>query len=200
MARGPLRKRESYLWTRDPLDWYVEPEWCSERLFAAETFEGTIWDPCAGTGRIRDAAKAAGYPSALASDIEPRGHQGVFSFDFTPYIMALKRERIVDNIVCNPPYKIAREFAEASLAITRCKVAMFLAANWVQGEARSRWLESTPLRRVYFICPRPSCPPGDIIKQGIVPGNGTSDFAWFVWEQGYQGRPEIGWLRRTSYS
>lgn len=197
MARGPLRKRESYLWTRDPLDWYVEPEWCSERLFAAEQFEGRIWDPCAGTGRIPAAARAAGH-LAYGSDIETRGHEHVQFLDFQMFILSSSREVVVENIVCNPPYKIARQFAETALAITLRKVAMFLAANWVQGEARSQWLEATPLRRVYFICPRPSCPPGDIIKQGVVPGNGTSDFAWFVWEHGYQGRPEIAWLRRTS--
>jgi hypothetical protein len=29
---GPLRKRKSHLWQRDPHDWYIEPEWVSDRF------------------------------------------------------------------------------------------------------------------------------------------------------------------------
>jgi hypothetical protein len=192
MARGPLRKRESNLWARDPLDWYVEPDWCSDRLFQIEQFEGLIWDCCAGTGRIAYAARQAGY-TAEATDIVARS-PGITQFDFLS--MRPERPNAGLSIVCNPPYRLAREFAELALKVITYKAALFLPANWVQGEKRSTWLESTPLRRVLFVCPRPSCPPGDIIKQGVVPGNGTTDFAWFIWERGYADRPEIGWCRR----
>jgi hypothetical protein len=57
-------------------DFYIEPEWCSERLFAVEQFTGAIWDPCCGIGRIVEAARRAGYPT-IASDIVDRGyHEG----------------------------------------------------------------------------------------------------------------------------
>lgn len=192
MPRGPLRKRESYLWKRDPLDWYVEPDWCSQRLFDLVEFEGLIWDCCAGTGRIAEAARAAGY-DARASDIEPRGHPVNFLDIKVCFAMT---EPCVANIVSNPPYKLALEVTQFALKVALFKVAMFLPANWVQGEKRSRWLESTPLRQVLFVCPRPSCPPGDIIRQGVVPGNGTTDYAWFIWDRTYSGTPQLGWCRR----
>jgi hypothetical protein len=49
--RGPLRKRKSHLRDRDPNDFYVEPEWCSMRLFEVERFEGRTIDPACGLGR-----------------------------------------------------------------------------------------------------------------------------------------------------
>jgi hypothetical protein len=39
-------------------------------------------------------------------------------------------------------------------------------------------------------------PPGAVIEAGMKPGGGTTDFAWFLWLKGFDGRPEIGWLRR----
>ena len=59
--RGPLRKRESHLWERDPYDWYCEPAWVSERLFELEKFEGEVCDPACGIGTILKSAQAAGY-------------------------------------------------------------------------------------------------------------------------------------------
>ena len=75
-------------------------------------------------------------------------------------------------------------------------MALLLPANWVQGDKRSRWLDRSPLRRVYFITPRPSMPPGAVIAAGQKPGNGTTDYAWFVWQVDYDGPAEICWLRR----
>lgn len=187
---GPLRKRESHLWQRDENDWYVEPEWCSARLFQVEPFRGVVWDPACGMGRIVDAAGAAGYPT-MWSDLIDRGC-GATITNF------LETSVKVDNIVSNPPFGIAERFVEHALELALEKVAMLLPANWVQGDRRSRWLETTKLRRVYFITPRPSMPPGSVIASGGKPGNGTTDYAWFVWEAYYPGSPEICWLRRDT--
>lgn len=192
----PPRSKQAHLWDRDPLDWYVEPAWCSERLFAAEEFTGQVWDPCAGTGRIVVAGRKAGL-DAHGSDIDPRGFDSVHFQDFTLWTFG-KQFPVVDNIVTNPPYARAREFAEAALAITRRKVAMFVGDNWVTGEKRSKWLATTPLRRVLFVCPRPSCPPGTFLAGGGKAGNGSGDFVWMIWEKGFTGTPELGWCRRDA--
>ena len=191
--RGPLRKRESHLWERDPQDWYVEPEWCSARLFAVENFEGMIWDPSCGTGRITVSGRAAGH-RVMQSDIANRGvdFQLGFQLDF------LTTDERCDNIVSNPPFGIAAKFVAHALDLAERKVAMLLPAKWIQGEKRARWLATTPLRRIWFLCPRPSMPPGAAIRAGEKPGGGTVDFAWFVWERGYTGCPEIGWLHRDA--
>lgn len=187
--RGPLRKRESNLWSRDPDDWYAEPEWCSRRLFATEKFQGAVWDPAAGFGTIVKSAIAAGL-SAFGTDLIDRGY-GPGGIDF------LKTEYTTPrNIVSNPPFALAQPFVVRALHLASAKVAMLLPAIWVQGDERSRWLETTPLQKVLFLTPRPSMPPGPILAAGAKPGNGTKDFAWFIWSRGHRYAPTIGWLRR----
>lgn len=190
--RGPLRKRESSLWAREVDDWYVEPEWCSLRLFEEEKFVGSVYDPACGRGSIVISALKSGL-NAFGSDLVDRGWDSTATpLDFLESVFC----RI--NIVTNPPFGIAEKFVEHALTLTSCKVAMLLPANWVQGDKRSRWLAATPLRRVWFITPRPSMPPGHVLAGGGKPGNGTTDYAWFVWLRGYDGAPEVRWLRRDA--
>src|SRR6202043_3412451 len=178
--RGPLRKRDSHLWERHPEDWYVEPDWCDDGLFHAEKFEGLVYDPACGMGRIVQAAERAGL-RAIGSDLVDRG--GYPTADFLT-----AASWAPDNIVSNPPYgyipKICEQFVYQALLLAKRKVAMLLPSAWIQGDARSRWLEQLPIKTVYFICPRPSMPPGPVIMAGVEPSNGTSDYAYFVWERG----------------
>lgn len=189
--RGPLRKRESSLWVREANDWYREPPWCSERLFVEEKFEGRICDPAAGGGNIIRSAASAGLDT-IAFDIVDRGFP---LYNVGDFLMSGSRH---DNIVSNPPFGVAEAFVTKALSCSHRKVAMLLPANWVQGDKRSRWLAQTPLRRVWFITPRPSMPPGHVLAAGGKPGNGTTDYAWFVWLRGYDGAPEVRWLRRDA--
>lgn len=190
--RGPLRKRESSLWAREVNDWYVEPEWCSLRLFQEEKFVGTVYDPAAGRGTIVISALKSGLVG-IGSDLVDRGWDSTL----TPHNF-LESEHRRDNIVSNPPFGIAEQFLGRALDLARGKVAFLLPANWVQGDKRSRMLAGTPLRRVWFITPRPSMPPGHVLEAGGKPGNGTTDYAWFVWLRGYDGAPEVRWLRRDA--
>lgn len=198
--RGPLRKRESSLWERERNDWYVEPEWCSARLFEDEKFEGLIHDPACGSGNIVKSARAASL-DATGSDIVARSELCHWIEDF------VQPDRLAsyhDNIVSNPPFKLCDDrknkrfpFVEQALKRATRKVALLLPSSWLQGDHRSRWLATTPLRRVYFISPRPSMPPGQVIAAGEKPGNGTTDYAWLVWLHGYDGAPEVRWLRKV---
>jgi hypothetical protein len=186
------RLRQSHLWERDPHDYYIEPHWCSERLFQEEGFAGTIVDPFAGSGRILQAAHKAGYRH-IGCDIVDRGthsHQADF--------MAEQHGRQWDNIVSNPPFGLCEKLVPLALERTRQKCALLLPVIWIQGDKRSRWLETTPLYKVLFLTPRPSMPPGAVIEAGEKPGAGTKDFAWFIWLTGYKGAPQVGWLRREA--
>jgi hypothetical protein len=69
--RGPLRKRESSLWAREANDWYVEPEWCSLRLFQEEKFEA-VSTRLAGRGTIVISAIKSGLVGS-GSDLVDRG-------------------------------------------------------------------------------------------------------------------------------
>lgn len=197
MSGAPTKSRALFAanknrkWVRHPDDWYVEPQWCSERLFQAEAFEGRIWDPAAGLGRILEAARGAGH-EAVGSDLKVRQKGAYERADF----LRCEDSAREPNIVCNPPFKLAEPFVAHALRLADRKVAMLLPAVWVQGQTRSRWLEKSPLRRVWFLAPRPSMPPGPWLVTGKKVGQGVQDFAWFIWLKGYDGHPEIRWLRR----
>lgn len=183
-------RKNAHLWARHPEDWYVEPEWCSRRLFEVEPFSGQILDPACGLGRIVEAADSAGHP-AFGADIVRRSHWCAAEVNFLD-----TWPEFADNIVSNPPFGIADDFVKHALRVAERKVAMLLPTKWMNSAARGKWLETTPLRRVWLLSPRPSMPPGPVIAAGIKPGNGTTDFAWFVWARGYDGRPEIMFMRR----
>ena len=183
--------KNAHLWARHPEDWYIEPEWCSRRLFEVEPFAGVVWDPACGLGRIVEAATAAGHHAA-GSDIVRRSFFAGVICDF------LKVAPVASSIVSNPPFGIADEFAKHALEICTGKVALLLPTKWMNSAKRGAWLETTPLARVWLLAPRPSMPPGPVIEAGIKPGNGTTDFAWFVWDKSHVGRPELRWLRRDA--
>lgn len=194
LPSGAARERKSHLWARDPDDWYVEPLWCAEALFAAVRFDGLIYDPCCGLGRILDAARAAGYETAGA-DIRDRGARERHPFALRNFFA---RGYSVPNIVCNPPYKFGDRFVALAVERARFKTAVLLRAQWANGGARSRWLEGLPLRYVLALSPRPSMPPGAVVAADEPVGGGTTDYSWFVFECGYVGRPEFGWARKST--
>jgi hypothetical protein len=73
LKRTDRRPLNAHIWAKDPLGFYVEPEWCPRRLFEVEPFVGNITDPACGIGRIADAGRAAGY-DIIATDLVDRGY------------------------------------------------------------------------------------------------------------------------------
>lgn len=190
------RPLNAHVWGRHPDGFYVEPYWVSKRLFEVERFEGTILDPACGLGRIVESALKAGY-IARGTDIVKRSPLFECRADFLEGNIFGP-----GNIVCNPPFStaersdMAQRFVERALRVAACKVAMLLPSPWLHGDKRARWLEKTPLKRVLFLTPRPSMPPGPVIEAGITPGGGREDFSWLIWERGHYGPWTGGWLRR----
>ena len=117
---NPPRKRDSHIFERAAHDLYIEPSWCSARLFEVETFPGVVWDPCCGSGTIPESANADGL-ATYASDIADHGY-GQRSSDF------LTRAALpysVYSVVTNPPYAVARKIVERALELGTVKVAIF---------------------------------------------------------------------------
>lgn len=191
------RKKDAHIWERDPYDWYVEPQECSLALFDNEEFHGEIWDPACGLGRIVESARASGL-SSWGSDIVVRSE---FCSERIDFLASFDRD--FTNIVTNPPFKHAEEFVRRSLEAlpNRGKAAFLLPTVWMAGFSTKRgWLPTSPLLSVYSISPRPSMPPGRVIEAGVRPGNGTKDFAWFVWQKGYQGEARLRFMNTKPYT
>lgn len=187
----------AHSWEREANEHYVEPSWCSARLFEEEKFEGGILDPCCGFGTIVKSAVSAGL-HAVGSDLIERAPGFMYGLDFlsSDYPHEILHPGLggeCQNVVCNPPFNIAREFAECALAWAPRKVAMIFPTARLNAAA---WLRSLPLSRVWLLSPRPSMPPGYVIARGDKPGGGKMDFCWIVFSRGRIGPPDLRWLHR----
>jgi hypothetical protein len=137
-------------------------------------------------GTIPEAVKRTGL-IATGADLVNRGHARGSVEDF----LASTQRR--DNIVCNPPFNIAAEFARYALDLAHNKVAVIFPTARLN---TAHWLRGMPLRRVWLLTPRPSMPPGHVIAGGEKPGGGRHDFCWLIFEREFTGLPAIDWLRR----
>ena len=196
-----LRARKSHIFTKQKHGHYVEPSWCSRRLFEVETFKGVIWDPACGWGTILAEAHRAGY-SVAGSDQFTRWKAGrvklaeeirLFKLEFL-YSDISRLWGAPFSVVCNPPFDHVEEFCREALRWPSVdKVAMICLVRRLNA---ARWLQDLPLRRVWLLTPRPSMPPGKWIAAGNKPGGGKQDFCWLVFEPGFKGKPTMGWLHR----
>jgi hypothetical protein len=182
---------------RADADWYVEPADAVESLLRVERFSGRCWDPACGLGTIPEVLHAAGL-DCIGTDIVDRGYRpkpGPFeAVDFlkTP-------ARLVDNVITNPPFNLAREFVDCALVMASHKVAALLPLTFLEGQRKAPWLKSTPLARVHVFSWRISMPPGELLVAGKVkPEGGKMCFAWFVWEHRWQGPPHVTLLERPA--
>lgn len=192
------KEKNAHIWQRDPNDWYVEPKECSLALFDSENFKGPVWDPACGIGNIVESAILSGL-KIHGSDLIVRNRFCEKPIDF---LESTGDEFQYNNIVCNPPFGIAEEFYHHAIEILPSggKLAMILPMVWLSGFSKKRyWLPDSPLLKFYSISPRPSMPPGAVIQAGVKAGNGTKDFAWFVWQKGHNGSAEVGFLNTKGF-
>jgi len=106
----------------------------------------------------------------------------------------LKSDMIFDgDIVTNPPYKYAKEFAKHAIeSVTDGhKVAMFLRLQFLEGKSRRALFDKYPPKTVYVASGRISCAMGGDFKNC---NGGAQAYAWFIWEKGYTGSTTVKWF------
>jgi hypothetical protein len=182
------RRRHAHIWEKEAHEHYVEERWVDRRLFDVEDFDRRepVLDGCCGFGRIPEAAQAAGYRT-LAADIVDRGFPGCVIQDF------LERRSMPASGVTNPPFNGAAAIASHAFKIGAQKFALLFPVARLNA---AHWLRGLPLKRIWLLTPRPSMPPGSYIAAGHKPQGGRVDFAWLIFERGFNGRAETAWLHR----
>ena len=166
-------------------DFYPTPPEGTWALLSAIRFKGTIWEPACGDGSISRVLEAAGH-KVTSTDLVDRGY-GTSPVDFL-----LDYQTKADNIITNPPFKLAEEFARHALDRATDKVALLARLAWLEGYGRRKFFESSPLWRVYIFSRRLRIQRGRAAV--ATDRSGMITFAWFVWKHGYYGIPKIGWL------
>ena len=171
---------------RQKEDYYATEPKATDLLCEIEKCQGPILEPSCGESHISKQLIAHGY-EVVSRDLVDRGYGEVRDFLF------FNNEQWEGDIVTNPPYAYAQEFVEQALKMIRPgrKVAMFLKLTFLEGKGRRSLFQNNPPRRVWVSSSRLKCAMnGDFDSVG----GSTTAYAWFVWEKGYQGHPEIRWF------
>lgn len=173
---------------RQQHDYYATEPKATEVLLDVEKFNLIIWECACGAGHISRVLEAHGY-RVISTDLYPRGYGSNEPLDF----LSDKITYFAGDIITNPPYKYAVEFARKAIDIVRpgAKVAMLLKIQFLEGKKRRKFFEENPPRVVYVSTSRLCC-----AKNGIFNYKRKSAicYAWFVWEKGYKGEPVIKWI------
>jgi hypothetical protein len=186
-------------WPKTEDEWFVEPQWVTTWLLQREMFKGAVWDPACGQGNVVKACIERGL-MACGSDIKCRGVEGkewwMGAIDF----LRMPSAPWDYNVICNPPYGralVAEAFIRRACALQHARrVAMFLNSKFLFSERRARGLfRELPPTRVWPVLPRPSCPPGALLRDGLVKAQGgVENYVWMVWDLNKpEGRTEFLW-------
>ena len=170
-----------YSTNREKNDFYATPEESTEKLLRVVTFRGRIYEPCCGQGHISEVLIKHGY-EVSSSDLVDRGYG-------TPRVDFLMETQKYDNIVTNPPFKNALEFAERALELSRYKVALLLKLSFLEGVARRNFFKRYPPEKVWVFSQRQA-----LMKNGEPHSGGMLALAWFIWSKGNIESPTVGWV------
>ena len=182
-TRAPTAKRKHSGYGTDEYDWYVEPSWCTDLLLDHVDFSGTITDPACGAGTIPKALSSRGFTTRSA-DIVDRGLGSIrinFLADFS----------CPDNIVTNPPYRLAEAFVRHALEVCAKKTAVLVRLDFLASQRRYRLFADHPPALLLVLSRRPSMPPGwipDVEAKG-----GMHDYCWLVWDKRAAGPTLTKW-------
>ncbi len=170
-------------------DYYATEPKAVDLLLGNEEFNHLIWECACGEGHMSKVLEAAGH-KVISTDLVYRGFGEKDPLDF------LKSD-ITDfqgDIITNPPYKYALEFAVKALETVRKggKVALFLKLLFLEGKKRKEFFKKYPPKRIYVSSSRITCAKnGDFEKYD---DGGAIAYAWYIWQKGYKGDTVIKWI------
>lgn len=174
---------------REQNDYYATDPKALELLLELESFDDNIWECACGEGHLSKVLQAHGH-KVRSTDLIDRGF-GEAGVDFLT-----TQEEYNGDIVTNPPYKYAKEFAKHAIeTITEGhRVAMFLKLQFLEGKARRELFNTYPPKLIYVASGRINCcKNGDFSKEQR-DNNSAQAYAWFIWEKGFKGSPEVKWF------
>lgn len=182
MSGASAHQIVGYSKDRKHADFYPTPPKATEALFRVERFEGNVLEPACGDGVMSDIIKK--YNPVTSWELHDRGY-GKTGVDFLTTGL-----ESFDNVITNPPYKLAAKFVNTAKMVADKKVAMLLKLAFLEGQGRQTLFRDTtfPLKAVYVFSNRLSFSPTGSGSSGLIA------FAWFVWDKDYQGKAYIDWI------
>jgi predicted RNA methylase len=141
-----------------------------------------VWEPACATGNISKTLEEYGY-TVISSDLYPPSY-GYCEVDFLDRSVSF----VASSVITNPPYRLANDFVRRALEVAP-HVYMLLKTTFLEGDKRSDIIERSGLRRVFQFRNRIPM----MHRDGWTGPKITNPvaYAWFEWEAGYTGYPEI---------
>lgn len=176
---------------RQEHDYYATDPIAMEMLLDKETFNKNVWECAVGEGHLANVLKQHGY-NVRSSDLIDRGYENTEVMDF------INNDETWDgDIITNPPYKYAQKFLEKAFDVMKQgKIAMFLKLTFLESKGRYEMFKKYPPKTIYVFSERVVCAMnGDFEKYT----SSAVAYAWFIWEVGFTGKPQIEWLSKTEY-
>ena len=168
---------------REKDDFYPTPPQATQSLLDRQKFEGNIWECACGNGAMSEIIIKSGY-NVYSSDLIDRGY-GETGIDF------LKSDKKVDNIVTNPPFKLATEFTLKSFELARKKAVMLSKISYLEGiKRRTLIFNQNKLEKVLIFSRRVPFKKESTNKLA----GGLMAFGWFIYDVNYNGKPTIDWI------
>lgn len=174
---------------RQEHDYYATDPVAIDMLASTGFFDGvkSVLEPACGGGHLAEAIHKLGI-QVTATDLYNHGY-GKWGIDFLDWA-----QYYGDAIVTNPPYKYAQEFVEHSIKLGVPKVAMFLKLTFLEGARRQELFKKYPPRYVAVCVNRVQCAINGDAE--MFSKSSAACYAWFIWEKGYRGKPEILWVEK----
>ena len=147
---------------------------------------GFIWECACGNGNLASYLIKNGF-KVYATDLKDRGY-GIRGIDF------LQSSANADIILTNPPYSLANEFILHALELLPTGGVYIALMNMACLAGQKRYdqiYSSGQLREVYIFSKRIGCWKNNVRddkKAHII------HYAWYVFQKGYRGQPQIYWL------
>ena len=197
---------------REENDYYATDPVAAEWLLKIEPQLNNIWESACGEGHLAEVFRKAGK-LRIISDLIDRGYhpEGIarsFGKDFLEMNKVWR-----GDIVTNPPYASSIEWARHSLEVIEegHYSALFMKLTFLEGKERKKFFADNPPIRVWVSSSRIPCAKnGEFYKpkknkDGSIAVNHVGEpimikessatcYAWFVWQKGFKGYPEIRWF------
>jgi len=168
-------------------DFYATHPANVDALLKHEKFSETIWEPACGQGHISKRLEERGH-HVFSTDLYNRGY-GTPGIDF---LMTREMPSRATDIITNPPYKWALDFAKHGYELLENdhKMALFLRLQFLESKERYGFFVKAPPRHIYVFSYRAKCGVNGVFEAKA----SAVCYAWFVWEKGYKGDPIIKWI------
>ena len=180
---------------RIPNEFYPTPPEATRALLSVEAFDGPIWEPACGDGRIAKVLAKHGH-RVVATDLHSYGF-GQPGINFLGC-----NEHRARHIVTNPPYGwgLADRFLARALALTAKtggKVAMLINMASLCHRRRTDYWRTCPPARIYAVDDI-VCWPED--RYGPAPhAFKRHRYCWAIWTPDHDGPPQFWWLSGSAF-